>query len=354
MLMLAASCLCLNAGARDFRGAQFIGFDDFSSFKKGSEQGVLLSPRIQPEIPWDQLIASWNFRGDPEDAIEIEVKLFFEDHSSGWYSMGKWAGVPGAFPRESVKGQDDADAHVDTDTLITKRRGQAVQVRIRLKGDHPKTENIKFLGLSFRDSRAHPEPLQPDRAAWGKTLAVKERSQANYPEGIKAWCSPTSLSMLLSFWATNLNRADLDHDVPEVARGVNDPNWPGTGNWPFNTAYAGSHAGMRAYVTRFSDVSELEQWIVAGYPVAISVFYNWLKGVDKPGNGHLVVCIGFTGNGDIIVNDPGRSHVQQTYTRSNLERAWAASKNTVYLVYPENLRVPKDHFGHWFSGPVQP
>jgi uncharacterized protein YvpB len=129
---------------------------------------------------------------------------------------------------------------------------------------------------------------------------------------------------------------------------VNDPNWPGTGNWPFNTAFAGAKKNIRAYVTRFSDVSELEDWIEAGIPVAISVSYGYLKGLPERANGHLVVCIGFDEKGNITVNDPGRRLVRQTYRRENLQKAWAESENTVYLLYPENCKLPMDRFHHWF------
>jgi hypothetical protein len=189
--------------------------------------------------------------------------------------------------------------------------------------------------------------LAPNKAVWGKILTVKERSQANYAQGISSWCSPTTVSMLLSFWSAALKRPDLDHDVPEVAASVNDPNWPGTGNWPFNMAFAASHSGMRAYVSRLSDVSELEEWINAGIPVGASVSYGWLRGKPERGNGHLVVCIGFTENGDPVFNDPGRSHVRQIYKRADLEKSWAESEHTVYFVYPEGTKAPHDRFGHW-------
>jgi len=207
---------------------------------------------------------------------------------------------------------------------------------------------LKFLGLCFRDSRAAAVPLESTKRAWGKSLLVPERSQTVYPEGINEWCSPTSTSMILALWAAKFSRPELDYNVPEVARKVNDPNWPGTGNWPFNTAFAGSHAGIRAYVTRFSDVTELEDWINAGVAVAISVRNGWLKGRPESGNGHLVVCIGFDERGDVIFNDPGRSEVRQTYKRENVIKAWAAAGNTVYLIYPEKHVVPKDRFGHWY------
>ena len=81
--------------------------------------------------------------------------------------------------------------------------------------------------------------------------------------------------------------------------------WGGTGNWVFNTAYAGSFKGMRAYTTRLSDVAELEDWIARGIPVGLSLCYNRLRGKSREPSGHLVVCVGFTENGDADRQRPG-------------------------------------------------
>jgi hypothetical protein len=156
--------------------------------------------------------------------------------------------------------------------------------------------------------------------------------------------------MLMAFWAVELKRPELDEQVPAVVEGVFDSQWPGAGNWPFNMAYAGSFPGMKAYVSRLSDVSELEQWIANGIPVGLSVDYDRLRAKGPGPNGHLVVCVGFTKTGDPIINDPGTSkHVRKIFLRANLVNAWASSKNTVYLVYPENAALPPDRFGHWDS-----
>jgi hypothetical protein len=336
---------------KNYRGAQFIGLDKFDAFERSNtnEHVALLSPKIESAIRWNELIVSWNFRTAPANGLKIEAKAIFPDHESDWFTIAHWALEPSERnPRQSVRGQRNSDGRVDTDTLKLTRYAQAVQIRLTLD-QAAAPSALKFLGLSFADNAAAPEPWPSNKSAWGKILTVKERSQANYPEGISSWCSPTSMSMLLSFWSTNLHRADLDYDVPDVARGVNDPNWPGTGNWPFNTAFAGAHEGIRAYVTRFSDVSELEDWIAAGIPVAISVSYGYLKGRPERANGHLVVCIGFDENGNVIVNDPGRRLVRQTYLRENLIKAWAESENTAYIVHPEKCKLPRDKFGHWFS-----
>jgi len=67
--------------------------------------------------------------------------------------------------------------------------------------------------------------------------------------------------------------------------------------------------------------------------------------------GHLSVCIGFTAEGDPVINDPATNlktqSVRRIYKRANVRRAWATSHNTVYLVYPENWPLPPDRLGDW-------
>jgi len=48
--------------------------------------------------------------------------------------------------------------------------------------------------------------------------------------------------------ARELTRPEMDRDVPDIANAIYDANWKGMGNWSFNTAYAGSYQGVRAYV----------------------------------------------------------------------------------------------------------
>ena len=153
--------------------------------------------------------------------------------------------------------------------MLTRHGGKA-QVRITLGSiDKTRSPQMKFLGLSFCDSQILPLPRDPDRAAWGKVIPVPERRQAEY--GGEGWCSAASLSMVLAYWGEALHRPELIRTVPEVAAAISDTNLPGTGNWPFNTAYAGTFPGLRACVTRFDDISGLEAWVAAGIPVVMSV-----------------------------------------------------------------------------------
>ncbi len=344
-----------SATASDFdqRGRQFIAFQGFSAFTKSaggnSRETVLTSPQIAARINWNELVASWNAAMPDSTWLKVEARALFPEGPTTYYTMALWSGDPAHHPRQSVPDQKDADGEVSTDTLRLHRPCDRLQVRVTLGSDDNLRPKLKFLGLSLLDTATKPPILPPNQNAWGKTIPVPERSQMSYPNG-KVLCSPTTVSMLMTFWSQQLKRPELDHDVPDVVAGVYDSNWRGTGNWPFNMAYAGSYPGLRAYVTRLSDVSELEDWIAQGIPVGLSLCYDRLRGKGPGPNGHLVVCVGFTTNGDVVVNDPGTTlHVRKTFPRKNLIYAWSYSRNTVYLVYPENAEVPKDRFGHWDS-----
>jgi hypothetical protein len=236
--------------------------------------------------------------------------------------------------------------------LILKQSACAAQVRFTLGGTNGAMPDLRFIGLSFSNTRLRPENRPPNRAAWGKIIATPERSQHGYPGG-SGWCSPASLSMVLARWAQILNRPDMNLSVPQVAAAVYDPGHRGTGNWAFNAAFAGGFSGMRGCVTRFDDLPEVEDWIDAGIPVILSAHWDLLQPGRPPDpDGHLIVCIGFTRNGDMVANDPAAhldrgETVRQVYRREDVIRAWGKSHHTVYLVYPENAKIPPNQFGHW-------
>jgi hypothetical protein len=335
---------------------RFIGIKEFTSFtadpSSDADKQVLVSPVIKAPMNWNELVVSWNTATPPETWLKIEARGIYPDHKTKFYTMGNWSKDSEQHPRGSVSDQEDDDGTVKQDTLVLTRPGADLELRVTLSGPGGTRPQLKFLGISFLDSRAHPAPLPPNRAAWGKIIATPELSQKSYPQE-KGWCSATSTTMVLRRWSEVLDRPELKPDVPETAANVYDHGMGGTGNWPFNTAYAGSFPGLRAYVARFSDISELEDWIIAGIPVIISARWDLLapgRPIDL--DGHLTVCIGFTENGDLVINDPATNFkkgqkVRHIYTRQNVIKAWQTSHNTVYLIYPETAKIPADRFGHW-------
>ena len=355
-LLLPAICLVLAAAAAyafDARGGQFIGFSSFSAFTKApgarSGESVLTSPQIVARINWNELIASWNAETPNAAYLRVEARALYPAGPTKYYTMGLWSADTNRYPRESVLNQKDAEGDVSTDTLKLKRPCDRLQIRIRLGGDNGQQPKLKFLGLHLTDTTITPPVLPSNPAALGRSIPVPQRTQMAYTNGV-VLCSPTTVSMVMAYWARQLRRPELDRDVPDIVSAIYDAKWPGAGNWPFNTAYAGSFQGIRAYVTRLSDLSEVEDWTAAGIPVVLSVCADRLH-LKGPGpNGHLIVCVGFTENGDPVVNDPGTStNIRGVYPRKDILYAWANSRNAVYLIYPQDAEIPKDRFGHWDS-----
>lgn len=283
-----------------------------------------------PDIAWTELVSSWEL--NPSASGNFEIFLI---QGGERFSLGRW-GLDPAW-RRSFDGQQTAGGVVYTDTFVTRRPGSAI--RIEIVPQVPVTfPPLESLWLSF--SAGVPAP-----SAWsGREIAplpVPIRAQGDYPNG-GVLCSPTCVSMVLQFWAAQSNRPELDADVPAVQTGVFDPTWGGTGNWPFNTAFASARPGLSARVARLRDLNDLEDWLRHGVPVITSVSYDLLKGKPTKGenDGHLVIVVGVDASGQLIFNDPGRKPVRLVYDRSAFERAWATSRNTVYLVHPRHWVTP--------------
>lgn len=101
-------------------------------------------------------------------------------------------------------------------------------------------------------------------------------------------------------------------------------------------------------MTRLRSLAEAEKPVAAGIPVITSLSWD-LEEMPEAGydtNGHLMVIVGFTADGDPILNDPASSSneaVRNVYTRENFEKVWQDSTGGVsYLYRPPGKRLPGD------------
>jgi len=124
----------------------------------------------------------------------------------------------------------------------------------------------------------------------------------------------------------------------EVADGVFDHAAGIYGNWAFNTAYSHRVSGLETYVQRGASLECLEEEIALGRPVVIS--HRWrpgdLEGAPLPeSDGHLLVVVGFTAQGDVVVNDPaGRpGSVRRVYRRPQIVRTWLERGRGIMYVF---------------------
>ncbi|WP_266080989.1 peptidase C39 family protein [Haladaptatus caseinilyticus] len=332
-----------------------------------------------------QLIASWTADIPQGTWMEVEMRgTTTSGERTGWYVMGRWATTDEDIHRTSVFNQGDEYGRIAVDTFKA-ADGTALrsyQLRTTLYRLPERDHAPVLRSLSAMTSRLPDQDqvsASPLGGAAGITLDVPEYSQSihlgEYPQwdgGGEAWCSPTSTAMVISYWGRGpteeqmswVDPAYQDPQVDFAARGTFDYGYDGAGNWPFNIAYAGRF-GLEGYVTRLHSLNELEQYIKAGIPVITSQSFEEeeLPGAGYGTNGHLMVIVGFTENGDVVANDPvapTNEDVRLVYPRDAFENVWQRTSGTggiAYIIHPPGHDLPdgaptgqRDRGGSWKNG----
>ncbi len=337
------------------------------------EQGRWTSPWVAPGFGLSELIPSWSALTPRDSWVEIRVRgRDAAGRTSSWDVMARWTSGDRFVVRRTKSGQADDLASVNVDTWQASEDAgfTSYQVRVQLLRRAGTTASPSVDAVGAVASRLPAGPVTTSRPgpARGRVLDVPRYSQmvhrGHYPawgNGGEAWCSPTSTSMVLGYYdalpAPQAYRwvpgGHTDPWVDHAARLTYDSSYRGTGNWAFNTAFAGPRAG-KAFVTRLRSLREAEQLVAAGIPLVASISYRAgsLSGAAiGSSNGHLLVIVGFTQDGDVVVNDPAattRRGVRRTYDRGQFENAWLpTSGGTVYVVRDGAHPLPASPYGNW-------
>lgn len=331
------------------------------------------SPVVTPGFRLTELVASWNATTPPGTWVEVAMSGRTDlGTSTKWYVLGRWSGGDdtgaGDIHRTSVPNQGDSDGFVAVDTFVagTGRSLDRWQLRVtlhRLTGTTAAPAVHSVGAMASRLPDAKKVAVSPLGGAEGIVLDVPTYSQethiGHYPQwdgGGEAWCSPTSTAMVLDYYGAGptadetawVDPSYSDPQVEHAARSVFDYAYDGAGNWPFNTAYAGTR-GLEAFVTRLRSLTEAEQFVKAGIPLIASLSFkkNDLPGAGYGTNGHLMVIVGFDEDGDVVVNDPAshlipsNDEVRTTYDRAAFENAWLPhSGGLVYVIHPTGTPLP--------------
>lgn len=307
------------------------------------------SPWVTESFSFTELIPSWQARTPGRSLVEVQVRVRSAAAGGGtttgsWDTLARWSASDTWFRRTSLDSQDDDLARVAVDTLRTSSTVGATgwQVRVVLLRPQGYKARPRLTRLGVMTSRvvARTTTSQPGKGA-GTVIDVPRYSQmvhaGHHPEwgnGGEAWCSPTSTAMVLEHYGANpaAGHAFKGSDHPDgivdwTARQTYDHGYRGTGNWAFNTAYAGTRL-RRTYVTRLPHLRAAEAHVQAGTPLIVSVAFNRGELTGAPISataGHLMVLVGFTASGDVVVNDPAAKNnagVRRTYDRAQFEKAW--------------------------------
>ena len=301
------------------------------SAEQYASEGVVLSEPHQAAFPFNNVVLSWNAEAPVGTRLEFQVRVGDGADRSEWFTMGTWEASGGS----STRRQSDPWGSVDVDTLNLGRMATSFEYRVGFSTvDGTSSPRITALGLVYADLRAPlggPRPALMD--GWARDLPVPQFSQLEqHPTVASRICSPTSLTMVLNYWGKAKS-------VRQVYEGVRDGQTGIYGNWPMNTAYAGS-LGLDAYVDRFYSIEQVQNEIAQGRPVIISIRFEPGQLDNSPissTGGHLIVVRGFTPQGDVIVNDPiapKSGSVRLIYKRQQLAKIWLDSGGIAYLIRP--------------------
>jgi len=328
------------------------------------ESGTWTSPEVTNPFAFDELVASWNATTPEGTWIRVEMRGSGAGRTTKWYTLQVWASGDGTIHRTSVPAQGDADGFIAIDTFIRSKKAAELgsyELRVtlyRVTGSS-QTPTVWFVGAMT--SAASDFAIPSTFTGVAVDLPVPPLSQEvhaghflEYDGGGEAWCSPTSTAMVLDYWGSGPSAAQLDawpqiighvdRQVDYAARYVYDWNYRGAGNWPNNTAYAATFAGMNGFVTRLRSLAEAERFIAAGIPLVASINGKLPGFLFKKTSGHLLVIRGFTETGDVISNDPAvfaNADARKVYGRADFEQVWlGGSAGIVYVIYPSGVTLP--------------
>lgn len=311
------------------------------------------------------LIPSWNAKTPTGTMVKIQVRGYTTKGRVGSFdTIAYWASGDSRIKRMSGTAQSDDYSRVRTDMAVLNGGHRYAKWQIRAVLMRPtgsrSTPTVQSLGAVA--SLTRPVPATSRTTMTKKVeLSVPRYSQmihqGEYPQwngGGQAWCSPTSTTMVLRYFRSGptasqyawVSKKYQDRFVDHAARYTFDYRYRGAGNWPFNTAYAGSF-GMAAFVTRMADLRDAETFVKAGIPVVASIKFKKGQLTGAPissTGGHVVVITGFSTSGKVVVADPAgseNSNVRRVYSRAQFERAWiGGSQGTAYVIRPASKKLP--------------
>jgi hypothetical protein len=340
-------------------------YDDphVSGGAKTYDRGIWTSPWKSTGFDARSVVPSWSIDVPGGSFARIDVRVRDGNTTGSWDSLGHWALSVSRVVRTSSSSQTDDLAKVATDTVIANsgKTFDAWQVRVQLlrphhSSDKPTLYAVNGTAASYLTKSASTSTTTMTTS---HELAVPRSSQmihkGEFPQwggGGEAWCSPTSTAMVMRYFGKGPSTASLtwvkhtDPFVDHAARYTYDTRYDGTGNWPFNTAYA-AHYSLDAFVTRLASLRDAEGFIKAGIPLVASIAFakGGLDGAPISSTpGHLLVITGFSKSGRVIANDPAassNSSVRRIYSRAQFEKAWlGGSGGVVYVIHPTSKPLP--------------
>ena len=334
---------------------------------KKEGEGVFLTPVIQTEKPFNDLVASWNTETPLGTEVEILGRVYLPEYDgwtdrenrtydgwTGWITWGAWSThiaracpeCEDSHPRKdseerngwafaySKPGYGDSSLNVRGSFTASAFQLKAV---LRAKEGCDGLPSLRLLAATWKNTNSETwqdecsYPEEPVQAAESVLLNTPAISQmVRDPAFAHVICSATCATMLMDGQGADL--------LPEDVTLLNyDYGFGGNGNWSFTCAAAGAY-GYESYVS-YSSFSALRQELTKGFGVALSVKYSNKEDDDQPylenapchTNGHLITIVGYYYSKQLeeyvyCANDPAADSdgavAHREYRQSQLDKCW--------------------------------
>ena len=294
-----------------------------------ASSGEIVSTWVDTRIPANDLVLSWNFDMPIGTGAVMDMRVGDEEGKtvSAWYEMARVGFLPDLSRLARTDGvKRDENGSVVDDTLVLSKKWHKVQYRVTfLSGVSHHSPTLRLIAISSvdRDTPVTYSTYVPSgkKEAWMRSLPVRWRTQAlEEPSIAGRICGPTSMSQAMEYLGCNIPTADLAAESYDYANEI-------FGNWPFLAQEAALH-GLKAWVARCQDFKPIEDSIADGRPVVLSLAFNKGELRNSPlseTDGHLILCVGMTPEGDLICNDSCSAdkicdHI--VYKRDDMATAW--------------------------------
>lgn len=285
-------------------------------------------------ILFTQLIVSWNAKRPTHGHFSVSVRVHnaTKNQWGSWLNMSDWGSeVQRSHFRRGKLGERACYVRLE---LPEREYADGFSVRIETHdGACLEDLNEVTVGLSNMTLFAEEERCNYSMPSF-RIRGVRPYSQMSIDhERAHHMCSPTSLTMVLSFLLKH-KRNPL-----QTAHSVFDSGLNVFGSWPFNSAYAYDQLGdaYRCYVQRLHAFKELYQILRRGIPVIVSV-RGCLKNAAKEcyPHGHLMVVVGWdNAKKQVLCYDPAFddvSKVPHAYDGAEFVAAWERSRRLAYVI----------------------
>ena len=318
------------AAAIDLR--EIIPSDEFRSAKKG----VWISDLHKTEIPFNEMIYSWQVKLTSDEGFRLYIQVTFQDgEQSPWLYAGYWGKVDLV---ESRTNPTFEYGTIEMDILKIEKPAEAYQFKISDKGNAP-LENIPSINTVLtlnnpndRYSNTYKQPVQK-RVDHSKILDLPLRLQID-SEG-----NPTPNRCQSAALATALEYYGASIPLEKIIDLIYDTEYRYPGIWPRVIA-AATQLGFDAYIDRFRDWIRVKQALKENKVILCSITLppdgNYIAPPYPSIGGHIVALNGITDDGRVIVTDSalGKNNAgfRCQWIAEDFEKAWFRTKGGVAMV----------------------